>query len=101
MRAPRYSGEVALTAMCLWEAVLDAGNRPPDQPWSDDWENEGTCALRDHILSMAAQCDSDWEFAQKRMGFDAPFDWEFAPQWLQHNYGKSLSTPEERLSWLS
>jgi hypothetical protein len=94
-----YTEEQALAAMCLWEAVV-APDSDDSAPWYDDRECEGTCALRDRVLSLAPQCDSDWEFAQANLGFDDSFDWEFAPQWLRFNYGKDLRTPAERLAWL-
>jgi hypothetical protein len=97
---PKYGGDVALAAMCLWEAVV-APDSDDETPWHDDRECEGTCYLRDRILGMAEQCDADWQYAREHMGFDDSFDWEFAPGWLRHNYGHGFKSPAERLAWLS
>lgn len=111
LNAPTYSNDEALAAMCLWEVVLEqshAVGRLP-APWDEDRENEGTCALRDRILDMAKLCERDWEEAHPEF-FDEPFDWEFAPQWLCHNYealrdgqrrDDSLAHRRERLAWLN
>lgn len=85
--APRQPAAVdPLTAMVLWEAVLDgrAGNiecNGAGVPMGAMFDRHGTCTMRDAIAALAPKADALWQEARER-GFDAPFDWEFAPRFV-------------------
>lgn len=64
--------------MCLWEYCLE--ERP--QVYLEYREQHGACETRDRISEIAECCFYSWRFANNNLGFDAPFDWEWVPEWF-------------------
>jgi len=88
------ANDVALTAMCLWEAVLeycadDYGNNSLSSSLNYEVHksvsvvriNIGAARLRDTVLGFAKPCHDEWEVAVAA-GYDDSFDWEWCPAWL-------------------
>ena len=71
-----------ITAMCLWEAFLEAPERFPnlDKLRATD----GTSFCRVFVSGMARKCERDWNNAREetRDGCGT-FDWDFCPDWLE------------------
>lgn len=70
---------IIFTAMCLWEHCLH--EEPPI--YVSYRENNGACETRDRVQSFAKPCHDAWEHAHNVLDFDAAFDWEWVPAWLQ------------------
>lgn len=88
--APAYDAEtLAECAACLWESVLDAdpGATPEESAtgWRADMQRTarvcGIAAMRADVIRHAEAAESGWRLAQAA-GFDAPFDWEFIPDFV-------------------
>lgn len=86
--------DTAITAMCLWEAVMVKNygvvinNYNDDKrPWSRYLVKYGMAELREFIFSIAKHCDKDWDYTAKLKEdnlvehFDV-FDWGFCPWWV-------------------
>jgi hypothetical protein len=76
---PVYSLETVETALCLWEAALEARDTPLGRAL---FEREGTCAARSAVIGWAEQCDSDYAACYGAGQALEPFDWEHCPAWL-------------------
>jgi hypothetical protein len=77
------------TAMVLWEAFIDEERQEMQVPsWSRPVttyrERVGVCAARTELASMVPAIHIGWCIAHRNgRGFDAPFDWEFAPWFMR------------------
>lgn len=78
-------------AASLWEAAIDLERRVMAEPakatqWEtafvSEWEDEGTAAMRWKVCAMAERCHTEWKAESDAGSFDAPFDWEWCPEWL-------------------
>lgn len=59
-----FSQDAALTAMCLWEEIIQPAQSDATQPWQDFREQNGTAGLRDFVLDQLAEaCDAAWSRA--------------------------------------
>lgn len=74
--------DITYAAMCIWEQFLDGVRQRA--LISEAFENMGYTEMRHFAMSLAADCNADWEKASK-YGYDACFDWEFVPAWLKEN----------------
>lgn len=71
-------------AACLWEAALEGltvGTGVWDMARAEQ-ERDGTSVFRMGIIGWAEDVHRAWE-AAVRDGYDAPFDWDFVPAWLE------------------
>lgn len=59
------------TVACLWEAFINGHYEAP----------EGMSAARLEVIDLHKACDRAHNYA-RTLGFDAPFDWEFVPFFL-------------------
>ena len=95
-----FSSDVAYSAMCLWEAILERIN-DTGAPWYQFKVNNGTATLRDAVLGLAPACDAAWcELSEDQQDDAGAFDWEFVPTWLANSvdwngpgYPKAISHP--------
>lgn len=75
-----------LTALCLWEAMLD--QRENIATLDRVWDQMGTWEMRQQAINLAPQFDDLWDKlnesleAQKLDGMS--FDWEFVPLLLPY-----------------
>lgn len=74
--------DITITAMCMWEETIGPLSNNPEVQIV--FEQQGTCEVRDMILSHATQCHDDWERAQAA-GYDDCFDWDWVPKWMRDN----------------
>lgn len=72
--------EIAYTALCVWEAILEIRDRPDV---SEAFEAAGTNAIRSWALVLAAHLEEDWKKVEHE--YDECFDWEYVPDWIYHN----------------
>jgi hypothetical protein len=91
------------TAACLWEAVLELRD---SKSLSDTaaaarcadiraaFGRIGTSGTRLTVLGWTDLVDRAW--AQARDHYDAPFDWEFVPDWIIANIDWSAEYPTVR-----
>lgn len=74
--------ETALTAMCIWEALLARmSGKDCDDVYSQKREEVGACEMRSivlHILAPAVEAAYD----VVKDEYQDPFDWEFVPAFL-------------------
>lgn len=74
--------ETALTAMCIWEALLERmSGKDCDNVYSQKREEVGACEMRSivlHILAPAVEAAYD----VVKDEYQDPFDWEFVPAFL-------------------
>ena len=70
--------EIAYTAMCMWEHVLDA--KQSDFSIKAFFETMGTCEARQQVLNLAPQLEAAWEKAEDE--WETTFDWDFVPKWM-------------------
>lgn len=74
--------ETALTAMCIWEALLERmSGKDCDDVYSQKREEVGACEMRSivlHILAPAVEAAYD----VVKDEYQDPFDWEFVPAFL-------------------
>lgn len=87
------------TAACLWEAVLEilsggAGQRGLRAKAQRARENMGTSGLRRTVLAWTEAADADWAVVKDT--YDAPFDWEWIPEWIVLNVDWDGHAPELR-----
>lgn len=80
------------TAACLWEAVLE---RRDDPLIHSAFERLGTSSIRLTVLNWVQLVDAAW--AKARDTHDAPFDWEFVPQWISANIDWTTDYPTYKL----
>lgn len=76
---PATNHDITDSALCIWEYCLDY--RPDN--CEKFRELHGVAETRDRVQSFALHCHNAWEHAHAVLGFDAPFDWEWVPAWLQ------------------
>lgn len=75
--------ETALTAMCIWEALLErmSGN-DCDNVYSQKREEVGACEMRSIVLYLLAPAvETAYEVVKDE--YQDPFDWEFVPAFLE------------------
>ena len=75
---PITTEDLIEAGMCLWEACLEH-NPKHYQLHRELW---GTAETRSRVASFAKSCHLAWEHAHIVLDFDAPFDWEWVPAWL-------------------
>lgn len=80
----KHTEETALTAMCLWEALVT--NYLTSQSSSNAYliklEEVGTCQLRSIVLNTLAPA-VEVAYSAVSDSYDEPFDWEFVPVFLR------------------
>jgi hypothetical protein len=71
------------TAMCLWEACLEFGDGIPAVAALK--KTIGTAHLRQQFAGavIVNACDNSWQMFSEEGLFDAPFDWEYCPMFVQ------------------
>lgn len=82
IKNPTNSEDVTHAAMCIWENLLELLRKKHVVLLA--FENTGYAEMRHFAMSLAADCNADWETASK-YGYDACFDWEFVPAWINEN----------------
>lgn len=85
---PISTSDLIEAAACLWEAVLDLkarGAGKDDQPIDRAFDGTGWAQMRMSVIGWAEYVHRDWEEAQRLTGYDAPFDWDFCPDWIALN----------------
>jgi hypothetical protein len=73
--------ENMLTALCVWEEMLEAHDRGDCATMDNVWDNLGSWEMRQGAIDVAPQFDALWD---KLNGDEAAldgmaFDWEFIP----------------------
>lgn len=86
-----YTEDEVEAAMCLWEEVTGRLERYPALADIDAKGRHsfagGAAALRLHIMSLAKECDRDYNALPEDHPLrDEPFDWEFVPHWLAERF---------------
>lgn len=78
---PTYTTDQALTAMIIqeWFAGRDNNSFCPNHYK----ENCGASTLRARFLFCADAVNQAWEYANKELGYDDCFDWEFVPDYME------------------
>ena len=91
----------ALAAMCIWEELLtsDKLTSAGHEAYHNYREDNGACETRDRVLTLARQCEAAWEIARVKQNYDAPFDWEFVPTYVElcidENFTPKYQTAEQ------
>lgn len=83
------------TAACLWEAVLDRRDNPNV---NSAFERLGTSEVRSIVLRWVELVDAAWRKVEQT--YDAPFDWEFVPQWISTHIDWTTDRPSYRIEGL-
>ena len=75
--------ETALTAMCIWEALLERmSGKDCDNVYSQKREEVGACEMRSIVLHLLAPAvEAAYEVVKDE--YQDPFDWEFVPSFLE------------------
>ncbi|MCZ0866500.1 hypothetical protein O0V09_14910 [Dasania sp. GY-19] len=75
--------ETALTAMCIWEALLERmSGKDCDNVYSQKREEVGACEMRSIVLHLLAPAvEAAYEVVKDE--YQDPFDWEFVPAFLE------------------
>lgn len=75
--------ETALTAMCIWEALLERmSGKDCDNVYSQKREEVGACEMRSIVLHLLAPAvETAYEVVKDE--YQDPFDWEFVPSFLE------------------
>jgi len=72
--------ESLITAMCLWEAVLESKEEPQIKA---AFENLGTVGMRFYVAQWVEPANKAWEaLSEEEKESSIPFDWEFVPDWI-------------------
>jgi len=66
---------------CLNEAFHDL---PDDHPLQKFRETHGIAEVRDRLNLLAVYCDMTYRVMADEQGYDACFDWDFVPQFLEN-----------------
>ena len=66
---------------CLNEAFHDL---PNDHPLQEFRETHGIAEVRDRLNVLAVYCDMTYRVMADEQGYDACFDWDFVPQFLEN-----------------
>jgi len=78
----RYiNDEIAETAMCIWEWVIENNNDPRIELWKE--LNAGTASLRLHCLHLAKDVEVACIEIYNKTNlayWNKPFDWEIIPR---------------------
>ena len=75
--------ETALTAMCIWEALLERmSGKDCDNVYSQKREEVGACEMRSIVLHLLAPAD-EAAYEVVKDEYQDPFDWEFVPAFLE------------------
>lgn len=69
------------TAMCIWEALLGTENHPG---FEFSKEQVGWAVTRSIAGEFAEPCNDAWEYANKHLGYDDSFDWDWVPRFMTH-----------------
>jgi hypothetical protein len=69
------------TAMCIWEALLGTENH---LGFEYSKEQVGWAATRSIAGEFAEPCNDAWEYANKHLGYDDSFDWDWVPRFMTH-----------------
>lgn len=70
------------TGMCLWEAMLEMRGRPAVVA---RFNEVGTVAMRHAVMTLIADCESEWEALGDEQDRHAPYDWDWCPTYLERN----------------
>lgn len=75
--------ETALTAMCIWEALLERlSGKDSENVYSQKREEVGACELRSIVLHLLAPAvEAAYDVVKDE--YQDPFDWEFVPAFLE------------------
>lgn len=86
---------LAVTAMCIWEAMLERISRAESREERDEAEamrswlakGEGAFSAREGCWALSGWADWAWDHAESNgyLTVDA-FDWEFIPLWIDELY---------------
>lgn len=87
-----YAAASLETAACLWEAVLE---RRDDPDVNSAFERLGTSEVRSIVLRWVELLDAAWQKVEET--YDAPFDWEFVPQWISAHIDWTTDRPSYRI----
>jgi hypothetical protein len=87
--------DITYTAMCLWEAVIELQSRNREAV-EVAFEVCGWIHIRHFTMELAADCYDAWE-VDSFDGYDACFDWEFVPHWLERNVEWTNDGPERKV----
>lgn len=73
------------TALCLWEAVLEATMNDHVPRWLEVYRgDEGTFAARQLMMHLASDVDDLWDsLGEDPAAIVGAFDWEFCPAVLE------------------
>ena len=76
---------------CMWEHVLNILRRRKDHnPWDEYREAYGMAALRAIVIRHAPTLQEAYERAVDN-GYDAPFDWDFVPKYMEDHVARVLA----------
>lgn len=75
------TSDIAVDAMCVWEWVLE--NRDEIPALKEQFEQLGTCQMRERSVSIVPELREAFEVAKKN-GYEDCFDWEFVPWFMTH-----------------
>ena len=76
-----YDKSQILTALCLWEELLENESDYPG--YARYREDNGVVECRDRVITLVKPAEYIWDAAWDN-GFLGPFDWEFVPLFLKH-----------------
>ena len=69
------------TAMCIWEALLGTDHH---LGFEYSKEQVGWAATRSYAAEFAEPCNDAWEYANKHLGYDDSFDWDWVPLFIKN-----------------
>lgn len=85
-----YGYSVAETALCIWEAMLEArlaadlSDDPRPSALETAWEERGTITMRAAAIRLAPAADAIWQLLspEEQDELDC-YDWEFIPLFVE------------------
>lgn len=90
------TNDEALTALVLWEAVLQLSferGAGTSTPWRAYWETVGTWEMRQLMVDLTPLCEKAWRAMDGETHDTISFDWEFVPAWIEHSIDWTQDPP--------
>lgn len=91
--AKEFTYEHLEAAACMWEHVLQSLRRVrvgDQNPWAEYKAAYGMATLREAVIRHAPTLEAEYQKAVEN-GYDAPFDWEYVPKYMEDHITRILT----------
>lgn len=79
-----FDDNEVMTALCLWEAMLELRGDTQvttDSPIEQLWETYGSFSMRQCAIDLTHDCEVAWTAAEA-LGYEDSFDFDFCPSFI-------------------